>query len=356
MKKIGVIGHFGTGHTLLNGQTVRTLIMTEELNKHYGAENVYCVDTYNYRRRVLSVLWSSIKCMIKCDRIILLLSRNGCGVYYPMMHYCRRLFKFEVFNNNIGGGNVEQFKENKKWIKYCKSFAVNWFQGKKQTLEMQGLGLENSEELPNMKTINVSLNETDLYKKKQEEPFRYCTFSRISKEKGIPDAIIAITEINNEANSTIATLDIYGQVDEDFKEEFQQIMDKAPDFITFKGSIPYDCTTEVLKNYYMLLFPTVFYGEGFPGTIVDAYTAGLPVIATDWHSNNEVVLEGCTGYLYDPEEKYQLKELIIKSMQNENLIFEMRKRSLNESLKYTPEKVMPIIFNKLEMVNMHEND
>ena len=44
-----------------------------------------------------------------------------------------------------------------------------------------------------------------------------------------------------------------------------------------------------------MLFPTYWHGEGFPGVIVDAYVAGLPVIASDWNFNEEFIEDGVTG-------------------------------------------------------------
>ena len=38
--KASVLGHFGEGKNLLNGQTIKTKIVTEELENQLGAENV----------------------------------------------------------------------------------------------------------------------------------------------------------------------------------------------------------------------------------------------------------------------------------------------------------------------------
>ncbi len=36
----------------------------------------------------------------------------------------------------------------------------------------------------------------------------------------------------------------------------------------------------MLQHYDMLLFPTHWIGEGYPGIIIEAYHAGIPVITT----------------------------------------------------------------------------
>jgi hypothetical protein len=54
------------------------------------------------------------------------------------------------------------------------------------------------------------------------------------------------------------------------------------------GSVPTEQAVNVLKDYYMHLFPTTWSGEGFPGTFIDCYNAALPTIASDWAYNTEL--------------------------------------------------------------------
>ena len=45
MKKAGVCGHFGFGRSLLNGQTVKTKNVTDELQKYFGDAQVAVADS-----------------------------------------------------------------------------------------------------------------------------------------------------------------------------------------------------------------------------------------------------------------------------------------------------------------------
>ena len=62
-----------------------------------------------------------------------------------------------------------------------------------------------------------------------------------------------------------------------------------------------------MKYYFALLFPTRFYTEGIPGTILDAYAAGIPVICSRWESCADVVDDGVTGITYPFEDMQMLK-------------------------------------------------
>ena len=44
-KIVGVIGHFGYGKNLVNGQTIKTKIITDELKKILGEDNVETIDS-----------------------------------------------------------------------------------------------------------------------------------------------------------------------------------------------------------------------------------------------------------------------------------------------------------------------
>lgn len=346
---IGVIGCFAFGETLLNGQTIRTKIMTEELIAKYGKDHIICVDTYNYRKRALRVAVSSLRCFIQCKKIILILSRNGCNFYYPLASFVSKHFNRKIFNNLIGGGNVELYLENKKHIEYCSDFVVNWAQGKEQVKNLKDIGLLNTKELPNMKLLQI-VSEDSIQSGFTESKYRFCTFSRIHEQKGIENAINAISDIKQQIPELNIGLDIYGQIDPEYEKRFKEIMSNSPDYIRYCGYIDYDKTSQALEKYYMLLFPTTFYGEGFPGTILDAYAAGLPVIATDWHSNAEVVKDGITGYIYDPNSPDDLRKLVLKAIKDPGSVLKMKLNSIKEALLYTPDKIMPRIYRELEQI------
>jgi glycosyltransferase involved in cell wall biosynthesis len=47
-----------------------------------------------------------------------------------------------------------------------------------------------------------------------------------------------------------------------------------------------------------MLFPTFHPTEGFAGIIIDAFIASLPVLASDWAHNTEVITDGKQGIIY----------------------------------------------------------
>ena len=97
------------------------------------------------------------------------------------------------------------------------------------------------------------------------------------REKGIEDAVNAVVSVNTDLGVQAFSLDIYGQVDGAQIEWFESLQKKFPSYIRYGGLVPYDKSVDVLKDYFALLFPTYYEGEGFAGTLIDAYSAGVPV-------------------------------------------------------------------------------
>ena len=120
----------------------------------------------------------------------------------------------------------------------------------------------------------------------------------MTKEKGIEDAVRAVCEINSMHSDIFAELDIYGQIEDNQEEWLKKLQTLAPGYIKYKGMVPFSQSTKVLKEYDALLFPTYYEGEGFAGTIIDAFAAGLPVIASDWKYNSEIIKSGMTGVIF----------------------------------------------------------
>ena len=97
----------------------------------------------------------------------------------------------------------------------------------KRTLEAQGF--KNIFVMPNCKYLTPLSVDELVYN--TEAPCKLCTFSRVSKEKGIGDAVEAVKAVNEKLGRTVYTLDIYGQVDSDQIEWFDELKKEFPEYI-----------------------------------------------------------------------------------------------------------------------------
>ena len=56
MTKIGICGHFGDNHVFLDGQTIKTKIIANEIKKNFDKKNVKVVDTFGGARKIIKHL------------------------------------------------------------------------------------------------------------------------------------------------------------------------------------------------------------------------------------------------------------------------------------------------------------
>jgi glycosyltransferase involved in cell wall biosynthesis len=103
-------------------------------------------------------------------------------------------------------------------------------------------------------------------------------FARITKMKGIEDAIYALAKAKQYKPDI--SMEVIGNADETYKKSLQKLVDDLglKMNVTFKGFIPTqkEMHIEVLKARISVL-PT--YNDTIPGTIVESMLLGLPVIS-----------------------------------------------------------------------------
>ena len=154
--------------------------------------------------------------------------------------------------------------------------------------------------------------------------------------------------MNEQLGFTAYSLDIYGQIDSAQTEWFENLKNSFPDYINYCGCVDADKSVEILQNYFALLFPTHFFTEGIPGTIIDAYAAGIPVISAKWESYSDVVDDGVTGIGYDFENEEQLKEILITAAQNPETLLDLKENCIKKAKDYIPNKAVEILIKNLE--------
>lgn len=340
---IGIIGHFGGNEKFNDGQTVKTVAIYDAL-KRYGIKEVDKIDTYYIKKNPFIFVRMFMKGVFKDKKYIVLLSSNGRKILFPVLSFMSRYMKKEVYHYGIGGRLAREVNKKEKWKKYVSSFKSNWMESIELADQLQKLGVRNAIYLPNFKKLNI-LTEAELFKE-YSEPYRLCTFSRVMKEKGIEDAITAVREINDEYQRKIVTLDIYGPAEESYLLQLNEMIEKNDD-CRYCGGIPANESVEALKDYYALLFPTHWKHEGIPGTIIDALSAGVPVIARRWQYCDEMLQHKMTGYIYDFDKPEELTKTILYSVKHVEETIKMKSACIARAKDYSEEYVMKYIAKQM---------
>ncbi len=348
---IGIIGHFGSKESFYDGQTVKTITLYNSLVGRCPQNvQIYKVDTYYVKNNPIKFCFQFISCIIKNQKIIVLLSKNGRKVLFPILYILSKTFKKKIYHDCIGGQLANEVEKIAYWRKYVSSFQINWVESRGIVNKLLSLGISNVVYLPNYKNLKV-LEENKL-NRHYEKPYRFVTFSRVMPEKGIEDAINAIVYINSKAGKTVVKLDIYGIIEKGYEERFSECLERAGTNCTYCGVTPADNSVDVLKKYYLLLFPTYWKGEGMPGTVIDSYCAGIPVIARYWSFCDEIIDHGITGYIYDFDKPEKLVDWIEYAIQNPNEIIGMKKNCLHKACEYTEEHAINQIIEQMNIANL----
>lgn len=345
MKKVCVIGHFGFGKELLNGQTIKTKIVTTELEKQLGCEQIMKIDTHGGARALPKVMIQMARGFRSCENIIILPAQNGVRIFAPLCAAFRKLYKRKLHYIVIGGWLDNLLERNPRLLKALDSFTAIYIETRTMKHDLEKRGLRNLCILPNFKDIPILTEDELVYP--TGEPYRLCTFSRVMKEKGIEDAVEAVKAVNEKYGRTVYILDIYGQVDAEQTKWFEDLKASFPDCVRYKGSVAYDKSVEVLKDYFALLFPTRFYTEGIPGTIIDAYAAGVPVISAKWESFADAVEDGITGIGYDFGIRNELLQILCEIAVMPTIISEKKKNCIASAKEFSPDSVMQEILRRI---------
>ena len=186
-KKIAIIGHFGGNENILDGQTIKTKILYDEL-KAASSFEIQKVDTYYKRRNPIKLIKDTLSCIFTTKDIIVLLSGNGMRFYFPILFFSKKVLKSRIYHDVIGG-NLDQYVcEYPKFKKYLNSFEVNLVETKSMKDKLVLQGINNCEVMPNFKRLKIASIKPEEIK----EPYRFCMFSRVMKEKGVEDAVKAV--------------------------------------------------------------------------------------------------------------------------------------------------------------------
>ena len=338
MKKVCVIGHFGNGKNLLNGQTIKTKIITEGLIKALGEDEVSTIDTHGGAKALPRCFLQLGLSFIKCKNVIMLPAHNGVRIFTPILLFWKALFHRRLHYVVIGGWLPDYLKDKPRLAKQLKKFDGIYVETSTMKKAMEVQGFENLHILPNCKDLHI-LSEDELVYCHQE-PYKLCTFSRVLKEKGIEDAVKAVKSVNESYGRIVFLLDIYGQVDANQITWFENLKTTFPDYISYKGQVSFDKTTEVLKDYYALLFPTRFYTEGIPGTIIDAYAAGIPVVAARWESFEDIIADGEVGKGYSFGDLDELVDILKFVVENPDCLLKMKNNCMRFAEKYRSDNVI----------------
>lgn len=174
--------------------------------------------------------------------------------------------------------------------------------------------------------------------------FLIATISRISYEKRI-ETVIKSLSLLQEYISNIHYL-IVG--DGDHIDYLRYLANNlgVKNLCTFLGFR--DDVEEIIKCIDVLIIPSMY--EGLPTVALEGMASGIPIIASNVPSNNELIIDGYNGFLFQLDNVEHLTMKILKIYQDESLIKNIIVNAQKTVMNYSIKKVAnqhTILYHKL---------
>ena len=310
MKKVLYIATTADRRNRLDGETIKCRLLRDYLKKIKKIK-VYSVDTDNWKKHILKLIFLIMFYYLKCDEIVVSSADKGANI---VLNFFRKINSKKSIYYFVVGGSLSKNIKEKKWnIKTYKKLKHIFVEADILKKELNNLEINNVDVLNNFRRVKPFENK---YRNSNEIKFVY--FGRIIKEKGIEEAIKLVNRLNSEKIE--CTLSIYGQCKAEYFEKIKRDFNKK---INYYGEIKPDgrIEYEILSQYDVFLFPTEYRGECLPGALIDCYIAGLAVVASNWKYAKEYILENENGKIFeykDYEDMYKKTIEMIKDNDIQN--------------------------------------
>lgn len=194
-------------------------------------------------------------------------------------------------------------------------------------------GLGNVQYVPNSKPILFYPDITS----RHNDTVRFVFLSRMDPKKGCEMILECAENLTLQGYKNRFKVDFYGLIAESKKQWFALFSQKLAlsETCEYRGFLDLTCKKgyEILSGYDAMLFPTFYDGEAFPGILIDAFIAGLPVVASDWHFNRDIVTEQ-TGIMIPAKDKNALYQAMKEILDGHIDIKTMAVNCQQEAWKY----------------------
>ena len=173
---------------------------------------------------------------------------------------------------------------------------------------------------PGKNNLQSATGSEDAATAEEKKILKVLYLGHINESKGVPLLIGAANVLD------YVQIDAYGGfVCKEGKELSEQHF--VGHKVHYRGEIQPSQVLETLKQYDVLVLPTHYSGEGYPGVIIEAKCSGLAVISTRWRSIPEIVNHNEDGLLIEPGNRDELIAAIQLLSEDRALLDNLRRGS-----------------------------
>lgn len=164
--------------------------------------------------------------------------------------------------------------------------------------------------------------------KPPEECHRFVYLGQVRPSKGAFELVAAAEHLPESA-----TLDVYGPFFDGIDETLFRGLETR---VEYKGIVDPDEVIATLRNYDALVLPSKASTEGYPGIILEAFSIGIPVIATNIGGIPEMIDERC-GILVEPGDNEALVHAMHRLAEDKTTYHKLCKGALEARERFSAE-------------------
>lgn len=334
MGNILIIGYFGYQTNQLDGQTIKTRDIYQLIKEQYPEDIIEYYDTQLFKKNRRSI-FTMFRKVCKTNKLVYLPANNNLKYIFPILFILSKAIRFSINYYVVGG-----------WLSnYIKDLPIHrWMLRSIKGIHCETMRLKSDlETLHGFNNVDIFPNFRFFDYKPQRinsNRLRLVFMARVMLQKGIDWIFYLSDYIMNNGMDDKISITFYGQINEEDSDYFLENVSKY-NFVDYKGALQPDEIYETLSKYDCMLLPTHFYTEGLPGSIVDAYISGIPVIATEWLNAHEFIENGKSGFIIPFENgEDDMIEYVLKLNENRNLLYEMQSYVLRKRIEFAPPKII----------------
>lgn len=307
--------------------------------------NIFLIDTYQWKHRPLVVFKLFYQIFFyKWDKIVISASSYSVFRLMKLLQYFPTISKKTIYFV-IGGYFSKGVLNGTFKIKPYETLQAIIVEGEGMKRDLIQAGYFGTiHVISNFKYFpKVVKNLTRV-----EEHIKFLFLSRIHPSKGISEIIKASTLLNT-LGCRNYSITFFGPIDPSFRSLFESQMGTK---LVYGGVLDIMNDTEnayaILSSFDIMLFPTYWKGEGFPGVLIDAFIAGLPVIASDWNLNNEIIQNEINGLLIPVKDYESLGMAMKRLIEDKELYIKLSTNAHLSAERFHIDRIWPQICEILE--------
>lgn len=332
-----------TGSGRIGGELEKNRQLVMELDR-LGVETVSC-NVSDWRLRPLTTGLALVRLIRESSQIIISVATRGLFAL-ALSPLSAMLGRRRVCVLAIGGMTDQHITRLKKPLRarvqrFLRGVDLVVVELSGVATAMSRLGFANILRLPNFRAKDKAGQ--DSVDKPQNGDMLRCVFlSRVTEDKGIGDAVAAVAMVQEWAPVCRCSLDVYGPL-----EGVDPVAWPAS-IVHYKGVVSPDKVVDCLLHYDVMLLPTRFEGEGFPGALIDAAFAGLPAIVSAWRFSVDIITDDVNGFRVPARDPEAIAEKLVYLANHREVLMRLKDGALSSANRYDSAVVVPQLLRALE--------